>query len=140
MDSVKERILKDIVVVGGGDGSSKEDVSIFKNNDEINAFEKLVGEKYVKLFTSSFQRVVEEEDIDHFNARVYTGGVTGMYTSQEGIIIIGFQNKIWAAAIDDDDTIRYFTNVSADTNRLPQAIEKWRDNFRDKKIIFMNSL
>ncbi|MBU0647164.1 hypothetical protein KKC67_01200 [Patescibacteria group bacterium] len=138
--SVKERLLKDIVVVGGGDGSSKEDVSIFKNNDEINAFEKLVGEKYVKLFTSSFQRVVEEEDIDHFNARVYTGGVTGMYTSQEGIIIIGFQNKIWAAAIDGGDTIRYFTNVSADTNRFPQAIEKWRDNFRDKKIIFMNSL
>ena len=134
----KERTLKDIVRVIGGGGPDEADPHIFKNDNEINVFQRLVGDNYVKLFTDSFQLVFREDDAEKLNARVYTGGVTGLYTISEGIIIIGSPNRIWAAAIDGD-VVRYFTNVSDYTNRLPKTIEKWRERFQDKKVIFMNS-
>lgn len=137
--TVEESALKDIVRVYGGGGPDETDLHIFKNDEELNAFQKLVGNNHVSLFTSSFQLVFREDDTEHLNARVYTGGVAGLYTISEGIIIIGIGSptKIWAAAIDDD-VVRYFTNVSGYTNNLPETIEKWRERFQNKKVIFMN--
>ena len=51
------------------------------------------------------------------------------------------QNQIWAATIHydelhDDFQIKYFTNDPNMEEKLPQTIEKWRENFADYKVIF----
>ncbi len=133
---MEERTLKNMRVHRGG-GLDEREPYIFKNDDEINAFQKLVGDNYVKLFIDSFQWVHRGDDTENLNARIYNGGVVGVSTHSEGIIIIGSPNRIWAAVIDYD-AVMYFTNVPDYTNRLPGAIEEWRERFQDKKVIFMN--
>ncbi len=113
-----------------------EDVPIFKTDAEIKSFTNLVGDNYVKLFLNSFQLINGEHNAD-LNARVCSGGVRGLYTIREGIIVISSSDKIWAAIIDGD-VVRYFTNVPDYVGRIPQVIENWRSRFNDKDVIFMN--
>lgn len=134
---IQERGLADIVSVSGGSNPTESTPEIFKNENEIQIFQNLVGQEYVHLFTNSFQIVFQQDDLENLNARIYTGGVAGMYTLMEGIIIIGESNKIWAAAIDNN-VVRYFTNVPAYINTLPETIERWRERFLEYEVIYMN--
>jgi hypothetical protein len=110
---------------------------IFKNESEFAAFKKIVG-KYVELFDESFQWVTEENDLDHFNAKVSSGGVTGLYTIMEGIIMQRPNGMIYAAVIDGD-SVRYFSNDPQYIKKLPKTIEKWMDLFKEKMVIYAGS-
>ncbi|WP_157739224.1 hypothetical protein [Herbaspirillum sp. meg3] len=63
------------------------------------------------------------------------GGVAGLYTDMESIVLYDEEGRLWAAYIDES-LVRYFTNVPTYRMRLPETIEHWRSRFPEKKIIY----
>lgn len=112
-------------------------MGIFEDKEQDTLFRKLVGDSYGS-FVGSSQLVYEEEDLDGFGAKVYHGGVRGLYTIMENIIMITPDGRIWAAVIEGDQ-VSYFTNDLLYFNKLPKTVEKWREHFKDKKVVFMSS-
>ena len=86
-----------------------------------------------------FQVIGKEENLDQFLADVFTGGVRGLYTIMEGIIMRGENGQLWIAFIDDEE-VRYFTTENEYRHKLPKTIENWRGRFKEKKVIFDSSV
>ena len=114
---------------------------ILTSKEDQVAFEKLVG-KYEQDFIDSSQMIYSGEDagkdLDGFSAQIQTGGVRGLYTLMENIIMISPKGEIYAAVIDDNK-VRYFTNSVQYKNKLPKTIDNWRQTFIKKEIIYMNA-
>lgn len=69
------------------------------------------------------------------NARAIFGGVPGLYTIMESLIILNDNGEMIAAYIDND-IVRYFTNSNNFKNKMPITIEIWSKNFEDKPKIY----
>jgi len=109
---------------------------ILLNQEQEDKFKELVGDDYDN-FLEFFQIYGEVENIDEFNAVAYSGGIRGLFTICEGIIMYDSENNFWAAIIgENSDTINYYTNTSL-TNKLPKTIEKWRERFKDYKVYYI---
>jgi hypothetical protein len=91
--------------------------------------------QYFAGFCRCFQALHEFDNLDRFVARVTAGGVAGLYTIVEGIVMRGEDGQLWAAYIDGD-VLRYFTTERSHREKLPATIEQWRDRFKDKRVIF----
>ena len=53
--------------------------------------------------------------------------------------MIDNSNHIWTAVINsEDDKVYYFTNSENFKDALPKTIEKWREKFLEKEVIFNN--
>lgn len=111
------------------------ELGIFNNKTELNSFKQLVGKSY-NLFENSFHLIFEDEDIDYINATVFTGGVRGLYTISEGIIMKCPNGMLYAAVIDDD-IVRFYSNDPKFSNSIPKTINKWRERFNEKKVLIM---
>jgi len=109
-------------------------LGLFKTEKEDSLFRSLVGDKY-DVFVYSTQSTTEEEDLDSLNAKVYTSGVTGLYTLLENIIIMDSLNNVWTAVLDDKK-VYYFTNSNEYKTRVPKTIDKWRDRFKEYPVIY----
>ncbi len=99
-----------------------------------DAFSVLVGADY-RLFVSSFQLLSDEQDLDGLRAKVVTGSVRGMSTVVEAIVMSRSDGTILAAVIDGE-VVKYFTNDAKFTRRLPATIDRWRERFSEKNVIF----
>lgn len=75
----------------------------------------------------------EEWDANDGAVRVVRGGVAGLYTTMESIVMIDDVGRMWVAYIDGEE-VCYFTNVAQDRRQLPATIEAWRESFRDKEV------
>jgi uncharacterized protein len=113
------------------------DIGVFSNDSELKIFKKLVGKTY-GLFEDSFQLVNEEADLDQLNAKVLAGGVRGLFTLMEGIIMHCPNGMLYAAVIDGD-TVKYFSNDPHYSKKIPITIDRWRDRFKEKKVIYCRS-
>lgn len=104
----------------------------YLNELELARLYGLVGERMDALIgctaDTSEERVADDESV-----RVVRGGVAGLYTIMESIVMVDDVGRMWVAYIDDT-VVRYFTNVVQDRLRLPATIENWRENFRDKEV------
>jgi hypothetical protein len=88
-------------------------------------------------FTRCFQQVGDVQNDDEFSAAVTVGGIPGLFTISEGILMHAPDGRLWAAYIDaNDDAVRYFTNDGKYAHVLPTAIEQWRDRFKQKEVIY----
>lgn len=105
----------------------------FLNELEMMTLSRMSGEYYESL-RQRFQGIGESECLDTFDAKVIHGGVRGLYTMLEGIIMSGSKGELWVAYIDGDD-VRYFTTQSAWKDTLPKTIEEWRSRFPEKPVI-----
>ena len=112
-------------------------LGIFQNASQENAFKSLVGKDY-HLFLTNMQLIGEEQDLDHMGAAVFRGGVRGLFTIQEAIIMYRPDGLIIAAAIDGD-SVKYFTNHPDYKSKVPKTIEQWRKRFPNLKIINMTA-
>jgi hypothetical protein len=101
---------------------------------DLQRLHSIVGQ-YFDPMMNCFQELSEQENLDKFVARVTIGGVRGLYTIMEGIILRGERGQLWAAYIDGD-VVRYFTTEHEYKAKLPDTIEKWRERFKDKVIVF----
>ncbi len=105
----------------------------FLNELEMLRLCNLTGEYYDGLRTR-FQSISIDECLDDFQAKVFHGGVRGLYTIMEGILIIGELGEIWVAYIDEEN-ILYFTTQLKWKDKLPKTINAWRARFPDKAVI-----
>lgn len=104
------------------------------NEIELARLYTISGE-YFDSLSERFQGMSDAENLDDFHAKVTVGGVRGLYTIMEGIVMCGMTGELWVAYIDDD-VIRYFTTQRKWKNELPKTIDNWRERFKDKKVLF----
>jgi len=95
--------------------------------------------QYSQPLLDRFQQVGSSDNNDTFTAKVITGGAKGLYTFFEAIVMRGAEGQLWAAYIDGE-TVRYFTTEREFRERLPQTVDKWRDRFRHKNVVFANEI
>ncbi|MDO8177834.1 MAG: nucleotide-binding protein [Undibacterium sp.] len=95
---------------------------------------RLLGIHY-ESFRVCFQGIGEQDNLDPFIATIGVGGVRGLYTIMEAIVMRGERGELWVAFIDND-IIRYFTTESAYKNILPITIDVWRAAFKNKEIVY----
>lgn len=91
--------------------------------------------KYYDAIADCFQGLSETENLDHFHAKATVGGVRGLYTIMEGILMKGGSGELWVAYIDGD-VVRYFTTERGYRDKLPLTIEHWRERFKSKPVVF----
>ncbi|NDU85378.1 MAG: nucleotide-binding protein [Ferrovum sp.] len=106
----------------------------FMNELDLQRFYGLTGQYYDRL-RQCMVATGEGENLDSFVADVLWGGVRGLFTVMEGIVIRGERGELWAAFIDDD-IVRYFTTQHEWKVRLPKTIEKWREKFNEKEVVY----
>lgn len=113
---------------------SLQALHVLANDRDEQTFKRMVGDAY-PLFIERMQMVSQSDDLDGLGASVRAGGVRGLFTEMEAIVMVAPAGRMWAAAIDDD-VVRYFTNDAAYARRVPRTIEKWRERFSEKKVVF----
>jgi len=123
--------------------------AVFPTKVLHDRFEALVGEEAYEKIAFNFQvfdKTESTEDSVDPRITMVKGGVTGLNTSNEAIILYDeAQQSLWAATIDfrnvniNEAIVRYFTNVKEDQTRLPVAIEKWRERFEEYTVVFESS-
>ncbi len=110
---------------------------IFQTKHEEQAFRHLVG-RDDELFVDSLSMISPGDDLDGLGAKVVRGGAKGLFTIVEAIIMYRDADHLWAAVIDGD-VVKYYTAVPEFQNRLPRTIEKWREPFKGKQVLFMSA-
>ncbi len=114
------------------------DSGALRDAAEEKALAHLTGADYA-LFLQSFQMVSEDKDLDGLGAEVASGGVRGLFTATEGIVMSAPGGKMWAAVIDpSSDEVKYYTTEPAWAHKLPKTIEDWRSRFAGKKVVFVD--
>lgn len=100
---------------------------------------QLTGSDY-QQFVDSFQLISDVEDLDKLGAKGVSGGVRGLFTEMEAIVMYRPDGKMWAAVIDSDSGgVKYFTNDPGWAKKLPKTFDQWRTNFADKEITYMSA-
>jgi len=126
------------------DGNYELKKDIFYYYDEqiddtiLNNIYALIGKKYWGKFQQCFGDTHNLDDLDGLNTYIISGGIAGLYTIQESILLVDNVKNVWGAFInDEDDKVYYFASLSQWKNKIPLTIEKWRENFKDKELIFL---
>ncbi|MYL34338.1 DUF4309 domain-containing protein [Pontibacillus yanchengensis] len=117
------------------------DMELF-TSEENKTFKALVGEQY-DLFKETFQLIYDEEVIDDFGGKAYSGMVRGLGGSMEGIVMNGDNGEIYAAILgtssDGKSGILYYTTDKDYTNNIPKTIQSWRESmYIDTQLHYMN--
>ncbi len=106
------------------------------NELELARLYQLVGE-HMSGMRACTSDVSSGECTEGEGDTVILGGVAGLYTQMESIVMFDQSGQMWAAYIDSEsDCVRYFTNVPEARTKLPTTFEKWRANFVDKVVRF----
>jgi len=129
------------------DGTYRLNKDTFTYYDEVvddkvlSSIYELIGKKYWEKFQQCFGDTHELDDLDGFNVNIIAGGVAGLYTIQESVLMIAKDRNVWGAFINDEDSkVYYFASLSEWKKKLPKTIEEWRDNFKDKEVVFIDNL
>jgi hypothetical protein len=110
-------------------------LGMLDNESQDRKFRELVGDDY-KLFVQSSQWVFEREhDEDSLGVMIHQAAIKHEFTESENIILINPHLDIWAAVINGD-SVNYYTNNPEYKHRLPKTIDSWRENFKEKPIVF----
>jgi hypothetical protein len=106
----------------------------FLNELELARLYGLVGE-HIETMRDCTADIGEGESLEERPVKVIWGGVAGLYTEMQSIVMVNQQGQMWTAHIDGD-LVRYFTNVPEHRDRLPRTIEAWRANFQQKAVSY----
>lgn len=106
----------------------------FLNELELARLYSLVGE-WMTPMRDCTSDIGEDDSLENESIRVIWGGVAGLYTEMQSIVMVDAAGQMWAAFIDGP-VVRYFTNVPQYRQRLPRTIDAWRDGFRDKEVVY----
>lgn len=108
----------------------------FLNELDLQRIYNVLGSYYFD-FKKRMEGIGEGENLDTFDAKVFYGGVRGMYTYMEGIIMLSSKGGIWLAYLDDND-IKYFTNDINRKTKTPRTIDNWRSRFQQVEIKYIS--
>ncbi|MEL0580543.1 hypothetical protein AACK17_18635 [Pectobacterium punjabense] len=110
----------------------------FLNELDLQRIYNTLGSYYFE-FKNRMEGVGEAENLDTFEANVFYGGVRGMYTYMEGVIMISPKGGIWVAYLDESD-IKYFTNDINWKTKTPKTIDNWRSRFQQLEINYISNV
>lgn len=111
----------------------------FLNELDISRLYALTGQ-YLDKMRSCTSDIGEGDNLDEdISARVVWGGVPGLYTIMESILMLGARGELWCAFIDDE-VVRYFTNCLEWKEKLPKTIEAWRSKFADQQVVYEDTV
>ncbi|WP_142502821.1 hypothetical protein [Klebsiella sp. 2680] len=108
----------------------------FLNELDLQRIYNVMGSYYFD-FKKRMEGIGKYENLDTFEAKVFHGGVRGMYTYMEGIIMISPEGGIWVAYLDDND-IKYFTNDINWKEKTPKTIDNWCSRFQQVEIKYIS--
>ena len=116
----------------------------YLNEVELARIFGVVGNYFWKMVECAMvlhpPELVEGGD-DWIFGKCLTGGVAGLYTIMESIIILSESGEVWVAFIDSDvDSIRYFTNNPDWKEKLPKIIINWMSNFSHKPVLMDSAI
>ncbi|GMK42423.1 hypothetical protein PCCS19_54830 [Paenibacillus sp. CCS19] len=112
-----------------------QQLGVLPTKELDDQFRAMVGDDY-DLFTQSFQ-IIDSRSDELTDTTVVTGGVRGLFTFMEAVIMYDQKGTFYAAVIDDD-TVNYYTTVRSSYNVLPDAIEEWRSRFQEKDVAYLS--
>lgn len=118
-----------------GDYNLKKDSfydRILISDINLSSIYKILGSEHWSYYADCFSDIHKPKSLDG-EAEVIAGGMPGLYTICESILMIKNEN-IWGAFIDDG-IVYYFSN-SGQTD-LPKTIIKWKENFNEKEVIIL---
>lgn len=110
------------------------DLGYFLNNEQDSLFRNDVKEFY-ELFVDASQILTQ-----NFNDVYITKGkVRGLEKEKACIVVQSAYNPEYWAAVVDNKRILYFTNHHDNKRELPRFIKDWGSNFKNYKVVFMNT-
>ncbi|MFK2827257.1 S-layer homology domain-containing protein [Bacillus sp. B190/17] len=101
---------------------------VFSSEVQDKKFQQLTGSDY-QIFVDNMQMIAADSYDTEVNGVIKAGGVRGLYTFMEAIIIIGNDGHYYGAAIKDADTVHYYTTNPNYKNKLPKSIVSWKSRF-----------
>jgi len=111
----------------------------FMNELELQRLFTITGQYYEPMM-DRFAGVGKHDWGDtNLHGEAFFGLVRGLGTIMESILMKGARGELWAAYIDDEQ-VRYFTTEPAYKRQLPKTIEQWRSKFKDKEVVYMDSV
>lgn len=100
---------------------------------DLSRIYSLVGGYFEQLRDCSSDIHVEEA-YDQGTVRVVTGGVAGLYTIMESIVLIGENSRMCCAFIDGD-VVRFFANRRDWFENTPEAVGVWKSRFPEMELV-----
>ncbi len=121
-------------------GDFKLNKDIFYDRVELkdsvlsNIFNEL-NEKLFTDFLKCFCDIHNERNLDSFQSNVISGGVAGLYSIYEAILMYCENNNVYGAFLHDNGEIHYFSSDDIYKINIPKTIKKWIDKFENKQNI-----
>jgi hypothetical protein len=103
------------------------------NELDLSRLYSITGKHYKTLLFCTAD-IGPGENLDTFDVKVFLGGVAGLYTCYESIVMVGARGELWCAFLHDEK-VRYFTNIPEWESRLPKTIEHWRSRFSSVDVV-----
>lgn len=103
------------------------------NEIEIGRVKRLLG-SYFNTLRSSTRDISSEVVGEYGVAKAMSGGMPGLYTAVESIVVLGHDEEVWCAYLDGDE-VMYFTTITDLQAPMPQVIENWRARFAERAIV-----
>lgn len=100
-----------------------------ENDSDI---QKLLGNDY-EDFVSNMQLVSDARaEYGLEETLVIEGGVRGLYTIKEGIIVMDpFKNYYIGSIVNDGTKVKFYTNDAAYKTKIHDVVDQWRQDFSD---------
>lgn len=107
---------------------------VFRDREVTKVLKPLLGKDYRKLIDSMPQVSYPEDSlslVDRNGVLTLRGFVPGLFTIMEAMLIVEPCGKIYAAILDEGKRFLYFSNDKEFIDRLPAAIEQWRNSIEE---------
>lgn len=103
------------------------------NDIHLTSIYSILDDKYWHYYVNCFSDIHKPTSLDGDGLDVVSGGMPGLYTICESILMIN-SKSIWGAFIKDEK-VYYFTNTNQ--KELPKTFEKWKENFSKSEIVLL---
>jgi hypothetical protein len=107
---------------------------VFRDREVARVLKPLLGKDY-RLLIESMKEVSYPEDslslVDSKGVLTLRGFVSGLFTIMEAMLIVEPCGKIYVAILDEGKQFLYFSNDKEYVDRLPDAIEQWRNKIEE---------
>jgi len=123
-----------------GDYKLKKDIFYrfdFVNDIVLTKMYRLLKKQYWTEYLKCFGDIYYDDKIIDNDNKIIKAAVPGLYNTYEAILIVNTNSDaIWGAFLNVDK-VYYFTSEKINRKELPDVIDEWRNNFKDKEIIYL---
>jgi len=107
---------------------------VFRDREVTKVLRPLLGKDY-RVLIENMQQVSYPEDslslVDRKGVLTLRGFVPGLFTISEAMLIVEPCGQVYAAILDQGERFLYFSNDKEYIDRLPAAIDQWRNGIEE---------